>query len=65
MLRISPVIAYAAGTIAAWVTNVSNVGVPPLLGIAVSIVCVPIANAVLKAAGIEDMHGIRDHAEYV
>ncbi|MCH3988019.1 MAG: cytosine permease [Lachnospiraceae bacterium] len=65
MLRISPVIAYAAGTIAAWVTNVFNVGVPPLLGIAVSIVCVPIANAILKAVGVGDMHGISDDAEYV
>lgn len=65
MCRISPVTAYVVGTIVAWVTNHFAIGVPPLFGIAVSIIVVPIMNMILKACNINDMHNIDKDTEYV
>ena len=59
MARISPVLAYVTGTAVAWATNALNIGVPPLFGIALSILCVPLFNAVLKACGVDDMHAVK------
>ena len=65
MVRISPILSYLIGTAVAWITNSFNVGVPPLFGIVVSVICVPVFNGLLKAAGISDMHQVEKNAEYV
>lgn len=62
--RVAPIAAYLVGTAVAVITSQMNIGLPPLQGIVAAAVCVPIANAVVKACGIDDMHKIKENAEY-
>jgi cytosine permease len=52
-VRWSCVGAYALGTLAAYLGNRYGVGVPPLQGILVAMLAVPVLAAVLQAAGID------------
>lgn len=58
-LRYANVIAYLLGTAAAWLGQKYNIGIPPLQGIIVAALMVPVVNAVFKAAGSEDTHVVK------
>jgi cytosine permease len=57
-LRWDCVIAYLAGTAAAWAGNAFDVGVPPLHGILVAAVGAPLLAAAFRAAGRPQDHDI-------
>lgn len=54
-LRYANVIAYLLGTAAAWLGQSFNFGIPPLQGIIVAALMVPVVNAILK----NDVHQIK------
>ena len=60
-IRVGPVASYVLGTVVAYVTDHFSFGVPPLFGIVVAAVCVPIFNALLP----NDRHIVKENAEYV
>ena len=64
-LRISPLIAYLVGCAAAYFGGVYEIGVPSLQGIIIAAFAVPVANGILKAMKINDMHEIYEDAKYV
>lgn len=53
--RVANIIAYAIGTIVAYVTNSNGIGIPPLQGIIVAALMVPVMNAIMK----NDAHTIK------
>lgn len=63
--RIGPVISYIIACAVAYFTGLYNIGVPSLQGIIIAAVLVPVINAILKLAGINDVHEIKENAEYV
>ncbi len=63
-LRIAPLIAYLIGCAAAYFGGVYEVGVPSLQGIILAVLAIPAANGILKALKINDMHEVREDAEY-
>lgn len=64
-LRLAPVCAYLIGTLAAYLGNKYGFGIPPLQGIVVAALFIPVMNSIFKAMGINDMHEIKENAEYV
>lgn len=64
-IRIAPVIAYLIGCAGAYFGGLYGVGVPPLQGIVLAVLAVPVVNAIFKAAKVNDLHTISDDAEYV
>jgi cytosine permease len=52
-VRWSCVGAYALGTLAAYLTNRAGIGIPPLQGILVATLAVPVLESVLQRAGID------------
>ena len=58
--RIAPVVAYVIGSLAAFFGGKFGIGIPPLQGIIIAALMVPVMNAVVKAAGVNDMHGIKE-----
>ncbi len=65
MLRFAPIASYAVGAIVAYVTNSLNFGIPPLFGIIVALLFIPVFNKILSAMKIDDMHGVLENANYV
>lgn len=63
--RIAPIISYVIACAVAYITGVYSIGVPSLQGIIIAAVLVPVVNAILKAAGVNDNHEIKENAEYV
>ncbi len=59
--RFGPVLAYILGTVVAYLTDFFHVGVPPLFGILVAALFVPIFNRLLK----KDQHEVSSDATYV
>lgn len=57
-LRVANVIAYLIGTLSAWIGNSYNIGIPPLQGIIVAALMVPIVNAIFNILGIDDKHQV-------
>jgi cytosine permease len=64
-IRISPLCAYVAGCVVAYVGGVYEIGVPSMQGILVAVFAVPLFNAILKAFNISDMHRISSGAKFV
>ncbi|MDC7227454.1 MAG: cytosine permease [Spirochaetales bacterium] len=58
--RIAPVIAYVIGSLAAYLGGRLGIGIPPLQGIIIAALMVPVINAIIKAAGVNDMHAIKE-----
>lgn len=54
--RIAPVLAYVVGTVVAYATDRQGIGIPPLFGIIVAALCVPLFNSLMRALKIDDMH---------
>lgn len=46
--RVANIIAYAIGTLVAYVTNSKGIGIPPLQGIIVAALMVPVMNSIMK-----------------
>ncbi|MEA4971317.1 MAG: cytosine permease [Candidatus Pelethousia sp.] len=59
--RIGPVLAYVAGVIVSYISDRMGFGVPPLFGIVISMLCVPLFSLVFK----NDRHEVAADAEYV
>ncbi|MGB9839081.1 cytosine permease [Thermovenabulum sp.] len=57
-LRIANLIAYLIGTFSAWVGNTYNIGIPPLQGIIVAAIMVPVVNKIFELLGIDDKHKV-------
>lgn len=57
-LRIANLIAYLIGTFSAWVGNTYNIGIPPLQGIIVAAIMVPVVNKIFEVLGIDDKHKV-------
>ncbi|KYO66802.1 cytosine permease [Thermovenabulum gondwanense] len=57
-LRIANLIAYLLGTFSAWVGNTYNIGIPPLQGIIVAAIMVPVVNKIFELLGIDDKHKV-------
>lgn len=57
-VRWSGVVAYLLGTLAAWLGNTYEFGIPPLQGIIVAAVMVPVMEALFRALGIADQHQV-------
>jgi len=60
-LRYSNIIAYLSGTAAAWLGQSLNFGIPPLQGIIVAALMVPVTNALFKAVGSNDAHQLKNN----
>jgi cytosine permease len=60
-LRYSNIIAYLSGTAAAWLGQNLNFGIPPLQGIIVAALMVPVTNALFKAVGSNDAHQLKNN----
>ena len=65
LFRIAPVLAYIVGTVVAFVTDRLGFGVPPLFGILVAAVCVPLFDRLLTVLKVNDRHEIEEGAETV
>ncbi len=65
VIRISPLIAYIIGSLAAYLGGRFGVGIPPLQGILVAGLMVPVMNAVMKAFKYNDMHSIKSEFKEV
>ena len=65
LFRVGPVLAYVVGAVVAFITDRMAFGIPPLFGILVSAVCVPLFDRLLSAMGVHDRHQIEDGAETV
>ncbi|QBI21263.1 cytosine permease [Egibacter rhizosphaerae] len=63
MIRWDGLIAYLAGTGAAWLGNTLDVGIPPLFGIVVAAVGVPVASAAFRALGAPQTHQVTGSSE--
>lgn len=59
-LRYSNIVAYLLGTVAAWLGQTFDFGIPPLQGIIVAALMVPVVNAVFKAVGSNDAHQLKN-----
>jgi cytosine permease len=59
--RIGPVLAYILGTAVAFVSDYFGFGIPPLFGIIVAMLCVPLFNLFFK----NDRHEVKEGADYV
>ncbi|MBQ3663092.1 MAG: cytosine permease [Clostridia bacterium] len=64
-IRLAPVLAYVVGTIVAFITDKAGFGIPPLFGIIVSMVCVPLFDKILAASKVNDRHEVKEDAKYV
>ncbi len=64
-LRVAPLIAYLVGCAAAYFGGIYEVGVPSLQGIIIAVLAVPVANGILKAMRVNDMHEVHEDAKYV
>lgn len=62
-VRYAPLAAYLTGTLAAYLGNRTGVGIPPLQGIVVAALCVPLFHSILRQAGHEDVHGVAEEAQ--
>lgn len=60
VIRIAPLVAYVVGSLAAFVGGRMGIGIPPLQGIIIAALMVPVMNAVVRAIGFNDMHKVRD-----
>lgn len=58
-VRWTCVAAYAVGTAVAWGTAEFDFGIPPLFGIVTAIACVPLFEAVMRAAGYDQLAHLR------
>lgn len=65
LFRIAPVLAYIVGTVVAFITDKMGFGIPPLFGIVVSAVCVPLFDWILRLCKVNDRHTIAENAETV
>lgn len=65
LFRIGPVLAYVVGAVVAFVTDRTGFGIPPLFGIIVSAVCVPLFDRLLAALKVNDRHEVSENAETV
>ena len=65
LFRVGPVLAYVVGAVVAFITDRMAFGIPPLFGILVSAVCVPLFDRLLSAMGVHDRHQIEEGAETV
>ena len=65
VFRLGPVLAYIAGTLAAFLADKAAFGIPPLFGIIVAALCVPAFDWLLKKCGLNDRHVIAENAETV
>ncbi len=65
VFRIAPVLAYVVGAVVAYVAERAQVGIPPLFGIVVAAVCVPLFDLVLAKCGVNDRHEVAKDAETV
>ncbi len=65
LFRAGPVLAYLAGAAVAFITDRLGIGIPPLFGIIVSALCVPLFDWILRACKVNDRHEIADRAETV
>lgn len=60
--RWSAISAYLLGTVAAYLSNRAGVGIPPLQGILVAMLAVPLLEAAFAKAGASQAHGVREPA---
>lgn len=51
-------IAYLIGVAAAWIGNFYNIGIPPLQGIIIAALMVPVINVIFDMLGIDDKHQV-------
>ena len=58
-LRYAPLAAYIIGSAAAYFGGRFEIGIPPLQGIIIAALMVPVMNSIFKAAGITDMHAMK------
>ena len=63
--RLAPVLGYVVGTIVAYVTDKAGFGIPPLFGIVVAMICVPLFDKLLTALKVNDRHTVNKNAKYV
>lgn len=59
--RIGPVLSYIVGAAVAFITDRFGFGIPPLFGIIVAGLCIPLFNMIFK----NDRHTVAENAEYV
>lgn len=64
-LRIAPLVAYLLGCAAAYLGGIFELGIPPLQGIIIAILAVPIVNIVLSLMKLKDFHEVKVGARYV
>lgn len=57
-LRVANLIAYLIGVAAAWIGNFYNIGIPPLQGIIIAALMVPVINVIFDMLGIDDKHQV-------
>lgn len=55
-LRVANLIAYLIGVAAAWIGNSYNIGIPPLQGIIIAALMVPVVNVIFDILSIDDKH---------
>lgn len=65
LVRIAPALAYFVGVVVAYITEMNAIGIPPLQGIIISVVCVPLFTKLLERLNIKDMHNITENAIYI
>lgn len=65
VFRLGPVLAYVVGAVVAFAADRAAFGIPPLFGIIVSAVCVPVFDWILGKCGVNDRHEIAEDAETV
>lgn len=65
VFRWGPVLAYVVGAVVAFAADRAAFGIPPLFGIIVSAVCVPLFDVFLRKCGVDDRHEIAENAETV
>ena len=65
VVRIAPILAYIVGVVVAYVTDRIGFGVPPLFGIIVAAVFVPVFDVLLQKCKVNDRHTVSEDEEYV
>ena len=65
LFRVGPVLAYVVGAVVAFITDRMAFGIPPLFGIVLSAVCVPLFDWLLGKLGVNDRHEIASDPETV
>lgn len=64
-LRIAPTLSYFVGVVVAYITEMKSIGIPPLQGIIVAAICVPLFTGILAKLNVKDMHIIAENAIYL